>query len=499
MTVRNVVAGLCRTVLTFIYIMCATCVVSAIICLYSRQLNQLFLIAETAALLLPILITFQILSRFLGEYSVTTYVEAMYIVVFTWLISVLIATIPFLLYGTSFINAFFECVSGLTGTGLTVMKDIAQLPILLKLWRAVLQWVGEIGIVVVFIVFLARPGSPITYLYLAEGRERIEITVWRTTKIMVRIYMLYTFICTLLYFAAGLDLFNSVCMAMTTLATGGFTNYNVPLLKIISHIRFPMLFYISCIVMMFIGAMNFRDHARLFTGRFREALSTELKVFIIVAAVMSFLTALSYLFIDRCSIDSALLLGIFHAISALTTTGFQLESLRHISDITKLLLIVCMIIGGCTCSTAGGIKIFRFTALFKIIGWNISEVIKPPGTLIRRTIGNIKLEDKDINRILTFIILYISILFISALIVTSCGYSFINSLFECASALGCVGLSVGITSWSAPIICKIVLIIDMLLGRLEIFPWLTIISICISRLRLERKKLKSSLVEKIAE
>ncbi len=496
---RNVVAGLCRTLLTFTSIMLMTCVVSAITCVYSHKFSQLPIIGETAAILLPIVAMLYVLSRVLGEYSITGYVDAVYVVVLTWIISAIIATTPFLLSGIPFINALFECVSGLTGTGLTVMKNISKLPILLKLWRAVLQWVGEIGIVVFFIVFLAKPGSPITYLYLAEGRERIEITVWRTTKVMVRIYLLYTAICTLLYFISGIDIFNSICMAMTTIATGGFTNFNVPLLKIISHIRFPILFYISCILMMILGAINFRDHARLFTGRFREALSTELKAFLVVAGVISILTVLSYIYTDKTPILQSIYLGIFHAISALTTTGFQLTSLKNVSNITKLILIIAMVIGGCTCSTAGGIKIFRLVALFKIIGWNISEIVKPPGTLIRRTIGGLKLDDKDINRILSFVLLYIFILFVSALIVTSCGYSFINALFECASALGCVGLSVGITSWSTPTVCKIVLIIDMLSGRLEIIPWLTIISMAISRLRLERKKLKTTLAEKLAE
>ncbi|NPA99761.1 MAG: TrkH family potassium uptake protein [Crenarchaeota archaeon] len=496
---RNVAAGLCRTLLTFVYVMYATCGAAALICLYSHSLNQLYLIGETALALLPVLVLLQVLSRILSEYSISTYIEAVYIVTLTWIFSALIATIPFLLSHIDFLDSFFECVSGLTGTGLTVMKNVAALPILLKLWRAVLQWVGEIGIVVVFIVFLARPGSPITYLYLAEGRERIEVTIWRTTKIMVRIYVLYTLICALLYFIAGIDLFNSVCMAMTTIATGGFTNYNVPLLNIISHIRFPLLFYVSCIIMMMLGAMNFRDHARLFTGKFKEAFSPELRAFLIVSAVLSVLTILSYMYFDKYSMSSAIFLGLFHEISALTTTGFQLTGLRNLSPVTKLLIITAMVIGGCTCSTAGGIKIFRLTVLFKAVGWNIEEVIKPPGALIRRTIGPIKLEDKDINRVLMFVLLYIFILFISAIIVTACGHSFINSLFECASALGCVGLSVGITSASASPICKIVLIIDMLSGRLEIMPWLTLLSVAISRLRAERKKLKTTLVEKLTE
>lgn len=487
----NVVASLFRTLLTVTTIMIVTCAASIAIGLVSGHLTRenLKICLYTILIAAPLAGLFFYLSNKLGEYGLSTYLDAIYVVVLTWLISPFICMIPFILYGMSLSNSLFEVISGLTGTGLTVIPNISSAPIVIKLWRSVLQWFGEIGIVIVSIVLFARPGSPITYLYIAEGREeRISVTIWRSVKIMIRIYILYTIIASILYILSGLDPFDAVCIAMTTIATGGFSPYTKPFLQI--HIAHWWLFYVTCMIFMFLGAMNFRDHARLFTGRLREAFSYELKLFIAVSATFIILTSLCYLIFEKYPLALAFEVGAFHAISALTTTGFELNSLNNLHQMTKLILALAMIIGGCTCSTAGGIKVIRLATFLKNISWTVSETVKPHA-LVRKTVGNIKVEDRDILRTLTFILLYLTFVFISTLILVACGYTFVNSLFEVASAMGCAGLTVGVTSPVMPLPAKITLMIDMLTGRLEILPWIMFFYTILPGHRTRRRVLKA--------
>ncbi len=488
----NVAASLFRTLLTVTTILIVTCVASIAIGAVSGHLTieNLRICLYTILIVTPLAGIFSYLSRRLGEYGLSTYLDAIYVVVLTWLISPFICMVPFLLYGMSLSNALFETISGLTGTGLSVIPNIGSAPIVIKLWRSVLQWFGEIGIVIVSIVLFARPGSPITYLYIAEGREeRISITIWRTVKIMIRIYILYTVVASILYILAGLDPFDAVCIAMTTIATGGFSPYSRPFLQI--RVAHWWLFYVTCIIFMFLGAMNFRDHARIFTGRLREAFSYELKLFLIVSVVFVIVTSLCYLTFEKYPPLLAFEVGAFHALSALTTTGFELNNLNNLHQITKLVLALAMIIGGCTCSTAGGIKVIRIATFLKNIGWTVSETVKPH-TLIRKTVGNIRIEDKDILRTLTFILLYLTFVFLSTLVLVTCGYSLINALFEVASAMGCAGLTVGVTSPAMPIPAKITLIIDMLAGRLEILPWIMFFYTLVPGHRARRRVLKTA-------
>ncbi len=473
MSTLNVFASLTRTLLTVSLTLLSTSVASIIISVFEGIHQGLSVSILTSIIAAVVSLFLWIASRRLTEYGITTYIEAIYVVVLTWLISSFFCAIPFKLAGLDFLDSVFEAVSGLTGTGLTVISNISAWPILIRLWRSVLQWFGEMGIIVITLAIFSKPGSPIMYLYVAEGREeRLSVTMLRTVKLMLRIYLVYTIICAMLYIISGVDAFDAICLAMSTIATGGFSPITggFQALRHIVH-SWPLL-YASCIVFMLIGAFNFRDHARLFTGRFREFFSPELKLFLAICSVLSVLTVLSYLYYGHKPLLDALELGVFHTISAITTTGFQIASLCKCSDMTKLLLTIAMIIGGCTCSTAGGIKVLRLGVFFKSLSWNIQEVIKPRGTLIRRVALGMKLDLENIVRIFQFMLLYFTILIVLTAVLVASGYKLVDSLFEVASALGCAGLSVGITRITMPIQCKIALIIAMLMGRLEIVPWM---------------------------
>jgi len=475
MTILNVLASLTRTLLTVSLTLLATSLASTVIVLVEGLTGELTISLLSLAIAAALSVILWALSKRLAEYGLSTYIEAIYVVVLTWTISSFICAVPFMITGLDPLDSLFEAVSGLTGTGLTVIRDISSWPVLIKLWRAVLQWFGEIGIIVVTLAIFSKPGSPIMYLYVAEGREeRLSVTVFRTVKLMLKIYVIYTVLCTVLYIASGLDVFNAVCLAMTTIATGGFSTVTGGFKTLMSMVHNWALLYATCITFMIIGSLNFRDHARLFMGRIRDFFSPELRLFLALTAVISLLTVACYVFYEHKPLLYAIEVGLFHAVSAITTTGFQLGDIGKCSDITKLILALAMVIGGCTCSTSGGIKVLRVGLFFKSLSWSIQEVTKPRGTLIRRIAFGMRAEPEDIIRVLQFMLLYVMLLLVVTFILVASGYKLIDALFEAASALGCAGLSTGITSVSMPSQCKAALIVAMLVGRLEIMPWIIV-------------------------
>ncbi len=412
----------------------------------------------------------------LGEESLTV-TEAIAVVVLTWFLSPVIAMVPFIVKaGMSPLDSFFEAVSGLTGTGLTMITDIESKPLYIKAWRGVMQWYGELGIVVVSIALFAKRGSPLYRLYAAEGREeRIEAGVKRTLRLVLRTYILYTAIGTVAYIALGMTPLDALVHSMTGIATGGFADWSESIGFYRRVLPPPNYWgvYIVTIVIMILGAINFRDHDKLLRGRVREFFSPETKALLTLLAVFSALTVVAYLK-EGYPLDKAVEEGVFHLISAMTTTGFQVGDLSSRSDLTKVIITLSMIIGGSTFATTGGIKVYRILIIKEATLREIRSLVKPRSTIIVARIGKEKLSDDVIIRTYVFAFLYIVILLISAAALTGIGnYRFVDALFEVASAQGCTGLSVGVTSPNMPAACKVILIANMILGKLEILPVLT--------------------------
>ena len=383
-----------------------------------------------------------------------------------WIIIPIIGAIP-LMWGIGLkpIDALFEGLSGFTGTGLTMISKPEEMPQSILLWRGIMQWTGELGIVVVSAAIFPFFHTLLRGLYAVERGMKITPTIIGTSRRMGAIYIIYTIIGIILFLWGGMNLFDAVVHSMTGIATGGMSTKSLS----IGYWRSYTL-EIFVIIIMILGALNFADHYKLFKGKIRSFFSSvEVRGYLALQILFIGLTALAY-FLSGSNLFESLRQGSFHAISAMSTTGFQVGDLSKASDAVKIILVLSMIVGGCTFSTAGGLKIKRVVLALKVLIWEIKRMLLPPTVLISKSIEGRRVSGEDIISALSFIVMYSLVLSILSFIVTLHGYSFIDSLFEVTSAMSCVGLSIGLTGVTAPTTVKIVLMLAMYLGRLEFLP-----------------------------
>ena len=364
-----------------------------------------------------------------------------------------------------YINALFESVSGFTGTGFTVLTP-STLKHSILFWRSLMQWTGELGFVVFAMVMIPYFYSLARTLYGVERPLKIETTFYRTALQLIAIYLVLTLLGTFFYVVSGMSFFDAINHVMTTVATGGMSTHDSGYNFIFKHS--PLTYY-PVIVFMVLGGMNFLDLHKLFTGRLSElARSEELKYYIYSLIGISTATSISYYLTDGFhSIIKSFELGFFNTVSGMTTTGFSIGSLSALSGTTKALITLGMFVGAMTFSTAGGIKSFRLMLLMKKIKHYTQTLVSPTSMVREISVAGRRVSETDISAAMLFVIFHATVIFLSAVIISGAGFTFINSLFETTSAASCVGLSTGVVSSHAPNIVKLVIIMDMLLGRIE--------------------------------
>jgi len=370
-------------------------------------------------------------------------------------------------FSGTLVDAYFESMSGFTTTGLTLLSGYQSHPASLLFWRSFTQWIGGIGIVVMFLSILMQPGMSTFYLYRAEGKEeRIWPSILRTVREQIKIYAFFTVIGISLLLFAGAPLFSSVVHTFTTVSTGGFSTYggSISTLETMAN---PFFIDLILIFLMIMGSTSFALHSRILRGNFRAYLkSSESKLFYLVLLSGFLLVGWDqYIHGD----PSFLKHSIFQTVSAITTTGFTNMPLSDLSDIGKYTLIVLMILGGSSGSTAGGIKMIRVALLLKTIPWYIKQILLPKDAVIPLRLGGVEFNARQALPVAVYGIMYGFLLLLGATFIMLDGFAFIDALFESASAIGTVGLSTGITT-SLSMGTKIVVILEMLLGRLEIIP-----------------------------
>jgi len=386
--------------------------------------------------------------------------EALAITALAYLLFALVGALPFL-RETTFIDGLFEALSGFTTTGLSVL-DPARLPETLLFFRSYMQWIGGAGIIVLSLAILLRPGGAAFRLYSAEfGEENLVGSVVATARIVLRIYLILTLLNYVAFLAVGMGPFAGLLHALSTISTGGFS----PWPDSIAHYHSTAVGLVT-ILFMWIGATSFplwylarREGVKRFLA------DRQVHYLLGLSALGGLLLLLGLGFTARNIVP-----GLFQAASALSTTGFSTVGQRGLAAGAKLVTIILMIIGGATGSTAGGIKLFRLITLLGLLRWLFLRPLLPKEAKIPIKYGGGGVSDRELKAITGFILLYLAILIIAALILMLSGYSFADSLFEAASAQGTVGLSVGITSPTMPTLAKSVLMLLMWLGRLEIVP-----------------------------
>jgi len=409
-----------------------------------------------------------ILRRLPADYNRLKLKHGMIIASVAWLWAALIGSFC-LMYSTNidFLNAYFESMSAWSGSGLSIYADVEILPKSVLFLRSLEQWVGGLGVVIVVIGILIRPGTAAARLYKSEAREeKIKPSITSTVKTIWWIYLLYTIIGIILYVLAGMPLFDAINNTFTNLSTGGMSikNDNIGAYG-------STAIYIITMILMIIGGTSFLVHYKALKGRVIDVFhDIQFQAMIIIISVFYILLVVNAKF---TSMDSA-----FFVISALSCTGSNIQPVTTMvnwSDYAKVVILGAMIIGMSAGSTTGAIKLIRVVTIIKGLYWEIKRILSPQGSIIPRKISGKPVDDVEIREAGSYTFIYLFFIFISWLVLASYGFGGIDSLFEVASAQGNVGLSMGIVSANMPDLPEIFLIFNMWIGRIEIIPALVLL------------------------
>jgi trk system potassium uptake protein TrkH len=404
-----------------------------------------------------------------------------------WLVACALGSLPYYLSGElSYLNSYFEAMSGFTTTGFSMYSNVDAVSYTMNFWRAFTQWIGGLGIIFLLLALLRSTGVDVMRLYMAEGREeRLVPSIKHSTRIIVYMYSLFTLIAIALFFIAGMPLFDSVFHAFTTLSTGGFGMHNSSLLFYNS-----VWIEIVAMIIMMIGATNYALHYTILRGNWREYFKDiETKVaftlIIISTALVTFMLYNNQVYGNDLLLN--LRFSLFQMVSAITTTGLQTafypDILSKWIGLGTFLMTIIMIIGAGSLSTGGGIKWLRVGILLKGISWQVKSFILPGKAVMAKKLHHVtelKITDDVIRLTGAFLSTYLVVYIVSVIIVLIYYPDISRVIFEVASALSNVGLSSGIMTPDSPALVKIVFIIDFWMGRLEIWPVLLLIVIAIN-------------------
>jgi trk system potassium uptake protein TrkH len=406
--------------------------------------------------------------------------EGFAIVALGWLAVAYFGSLPYIFSATlGPIDAFFESMSGFTTTGSTVMLNLGDVDRSILLWRSFTQWIGGMGVILLFIAVLPTFGIAGSQLFDREFpgpmAERIRPRVQVTARMLWSIYLVLTVAEVLaLFYAAKMPLYDSLCTAFSTMPTGGFspnpeniTGYLNPIAELI------------IVVFMFLAGMNFVLHYSLLRKPRKIIANKEFQVYcLLLFAAISVITADLYIHNVFTSIQEAFRYGGFQAVSIMTTTGFTTADFNLWSPLSQLILLSLMFIGGCGGSTGGSIKVIRIYVLLKYIKLRISRILYPHAVFVLKS-GKTPLSDDILQGITAFVFSYILIFAVSSIAMAAIGFDMISAVSSVAATLGNVGPGFGLVAAnyaSVPIIGKLILSLCMWIGRLELFTVLVLLT-----------------------
>lgn len=399
--------------------------------------------------------------------------EALLLSALAWLVAAAVAMTPYVrLLGLSPMDAYFEAMSGLTTTGATVLTALEELPRSVLFWRSMTQWIGGVGIILLFLLLYAAHGPGLWRLYLAEAREqRLAASTKETVKRIWLIYVFYTVVCALtLKFVGGMPLFDAVNHTFTVLSTGGFSTrtrnieaFGDPKVELV------LLFF------MLVGGINFFAHYLALARGPKELLGyfetkALLAVWVVATAIVAYdLVAHGY------SVYSALRYSSFQTASIMTTTGYTSTDINGLPTMSKTILLLLMFVGGSTGSTAGAIKLARVVVTFHI-GLNaVRRMIYPHGVIIPLRVGGRSLATVDVVKVSAFIFFYMLMFLTSTMLFVYMGYQPFEAASLAATAQGNVGPAFADPAQLSAY-GKALFIFLMWAGRLELFPALILLA-----------------------
>lgn len=405
--------------------------------------------------------------------------EGFVTVALSWIVISLFGAVPFVISGfiPSFIDALFETVSGFTTTGASILKDVERLPHSMLFWRSFTHWIGGMG-VLVFIVAILPVSADSFYLVKAESPgpsvSKLVPKVRTTAKILYGIYILFTLIEIVMLICGGMKIFDALTFSFGTAGTGGFAVKNSGLADYSSYSQ------IVITVFMIIFGVDFSFYYLVLMRKFRSAVKHE-EVWgylaIIAASVIIISINCSPLF---SGIGETVKHVAFQVGSIITTTGYSTVDFNHWPELSKAVIVMLMFFGACAGSTGGGIKISRIMILVKSIVKEVKLLAHPKSTIKIKMSGR-TVEHETIRAVNVFMAAYLLIFVVSAIIISMDNFDFTTNFTAVAATLNNIGPGLSkvgpATNFSlySPL-SKTVLIFDMLIGRLEIFPILILLA-----------------------
>ena len=405
------------------------------------------------------------------------------IVALGWLLMSFFGAFPFYISGAfpSFVDSFFESSSGLTTTGSSVLTAVEGLPHGILFWRSFTHWIGGMGILVLTIAILPSLGTGSMQVMKAESPGpivgRIVPKLGQTAKILYGIYLGMTLLEVVILWIAGMNLFDSFIHALGTVGTGGFSNMNAS----VGYYNSPLIDWIITIFMILCG-VNFSLYYFILKGNFKSFFkNNELRTYLcILFGVILLITFDLMRQGTYSSFGEAFRFSSFQSASVMTTTGYATTDFNEWSLFSKMLLLLLMFIGGCAGSTAGGLKVSRAIIGMKSIKYSVKQIIHPNGYYSVR-MDDKKIEDKTVSSVLSYFFVYIVVFTLSILLIALDGFDFTTTVTSVITALNNIGPGLGLVGPTGNFsafsdFSKVVFSILMIIGRLEIYPILLLLT-----------------------
>ncbi|MFH1323597.1 MAG: TrkH family potassium uptake protein [Methanobacteriota archaeon] len=447
-----------------------------LVALYYHEPGSIRIFAVSSAL---VFVTGLLLENvFRSEFEELSNRESIVIVAMGWLLAAVFGGVPFLFAGLSPVDALFESMSGFTTTGSSILPDIEIYSRSIIFWRGMTQWLGGMGIIVLVLAILPRIAVAGRQMFKSEApgpiKDKLKPRLKDTAQILWRVYIIFTVLEIALLYYAGMTLYDATVHSFSTLATGGFSSKNLSIGAYDSiNIEFIVLIF------MFIGGSNFNLFYRTLNVNWKSLISDrEFQVYVMIILTSTAVIAVQLFGVGK-TIEEAVRYASFQVVSILTTTGFASTDFNLWPESTKLILLLLMFVGGSAGSTGGALKVVRVVLLMKYGAREIYKSIHPKMVRPIR-LGDTVIPEDVMQAIFSFFILYLMVFVGSSLVLSIIGLDFMSSISASATTLGNVGP--GLSSQVGPmsnfaslhVIGKLVLILNMWIGRLEVMTVLVL-------------------------
>ncbi|MEL7121482.1 MAG: potassium transporter TrkG [Bacteroidota bacterium] len=408
--------------------------------------------------------------------------EGYLIVALGWLTMVSLGTIPYLLSGVipNITDAFFESVSGMTTTGASVLTDIEGTPKGILYWRSLTQWIGGMGIIVLTVAIFPLLGIGGVELFVAEApgpkSDKLHPRIQETAKRLWLIYVGLTIVLTVILDLSGMNFYDAINHALTTMATGGFSTKNASM----AHFNVPHIQYII-VLFMFIAGTNYTVIYYSLNGKFKQVWrSDEFKFYLLLVLLLSLFITISVKNAIDISWEQAFRDSIFQIVSLITTTGFVSADYTQWTYGLTMIFFILMFVGACAGSTSGGIKLIRHIVFFRNSVLEFKRILHPRAVIPLKLNGEL-VSGRIRTHIIIFLLLYLILFVFGSVLLSILGLDFLTAIGAVATSLGNVGPGLGEVgpvdnfAWLSDAV-KWILSFLMLVGRLEIFTILVLFS-----------------------